>query len=34
MEILKLDFSMMPRLELVRDTFVFCCFTFVALTNV
>lgn len=25
--IMKLDFKEMPRLEVVRDTFVFCCFT-------
>lgn len=34
MEILKLDFSMMPRLELVRDTFVFCCFTGLAFCDI
>ena len=32
--IIELDLSGLPRLDLVRDTFVFCCFTFVALTNV
>ena len=34
MEILKLDFSMMPRPELVRDTFVFCCFTGLAFCDI
>ena len=32
--IMALDLKAFPRLECVRDTFVFCCFTFVALTNV
>ena len=32
--IMALDIKAFPRLESVRDTFVFCFFTFVALTNV
>ena len=32
--VMELDLKDIPRLEIVRDTFVFCCFTFVALTNV
>lgn len=32
--ILALDFSAMPRLELVRDTFVFCCFTGLAFCDI
>lgn len=34
MEIMKLDFSTLPRLELVRDTFVFCCFTGLAFCDI
>lgn len=34
MEIMKLDFTMLPRLELVRDTFVFCCFTGLAFCDI
>ncbi len=32
--IMNLDLTEFPRLDLVRDTFVFCSFTFVSLTNV
>ncbi len=32
--IMELNLSAFPRLENVRDTFVFCCFTFVSLANV
>lgn len=32
--IMKLDFKEMPRLEVVRDTFVFCCFTGLAFIDV
>lgn len=32
--IMELDFSMMPRLEVVRDTFVFCCFTGLAFCDI
>lgn len=32
--VMSLDFKSLPRLEAVRDVFVFCCFIFVALTNV
>ncbi len=34
MAMLKLDFSETPRLELVRDTFVFCCFTGLAFCDI
>lgn len=34
MAMMKLDFSEMPRLELVRDTFVFCCFTGLAFCDI
>lgn len=32
--IMRLDLTMLPRLDLVRDTFVFCCMTLVSATNV
>ncbi len=32
--IMSLNLTDLPSLEKVRDTFIFCCFTFVALTNV
>ena len=32
--IMKLDFKEMPRLEVVRDTFVFCCFTGLAFCDI
>lgn len=32
--IMKLDFSETPRLDLVRDTFVFCCFTGLAFCDI
>lgn len=32
--IMNLDFSTLPRLELVRDTFVFCCFTGLAFCDI
>ena len=32
--IMNLDFSALPRLELVRDTFVFCCFTGLAFCDI
>ena len=34
MAMMKLDFSETPRLELVRDTFVFCCFTGLAFCDI
>lgn len=34
MAMMKLDFSDLPRLELVRDTFVFCCFTGLAFCDI
>lgn len=34
MAIMKLDFTMLPRLEVVRDTFVFCCFTGLAFCDI
>lgn len=34
MAIMNLDFSDTPRLELVRDTFVFCCFTGLAFCDI
>jgi len=32
--IMSLNLTDLPSLEKVRDTFIFCCFTFVARTNV
>lgn len=34
MTMMKLDFTETPRLELVRDTFVFCCFTGLAFCDI
>lgn len=34
MAMMKLDFSETPRLDLVRDTFVFCCFTGLAFCDI
>lgn len=33
-EMMKLDFSDIPRLDVVRDTFVFCCFTGLAFCDI